>query len=124
MNPQGFTILAMIGYAISGASACAGLRWENARRGPWLPVGMGSALLFQTVGIGLYCARSETHFFTSWSDNFLLISWALGVGYLVVLAVWKMRALGPISPTWLNRPPGERTPSTSYLFTMMLCLPV
>jgi ABC-type uncharacterized transport system permease subunit len=80
----------MIGLVL----ALGSLRLEALRRSGWQLLSVGLGVLSHTVGIGFYCAHNPTHYFTSWSENFLILSWALGAGYLLVLATWQMRALG------------------------------
>lgn len=94
MLPGHFYLAALVCYTVGAGFAFASLRIEALRKTGWqlLAVGLGGAL--QTVGIGFYCTQDDSHFFTSISEIFLLLSWALGAGYLLVLAAWAMRSLG------------------------------
>lgn len=96
MTPEVFFLLALAVYALGAALALGGLRWEPLRRGPGQHLATGLGVLLQTFGIGLHCARSETHFFTSKFESVWLLAWTLGLAYLALLLCWNMRALGSL----------------------------
>ncbi len=96
MKPDLLFLLTLIADGVGALLALGGLRWESLRQGSGLYVATTLGLLFQTAGIGVYCAQSPTHFFTAWSEIFWLLSWALSIVFLALLVGWKMRSLGAL----------------------------
>ncbi|MCZ7644766.1 MAG: cytochrome c biogenesis protein [Planctomycetota bacterium] len=120
MGPEGFKLLAALFYLAGAILALAGLRWASAREGPWPHVLLGLGLTVHSVSIGVHCARSETHFFTSLHESLWLFSWALAIGYLVALLGWGMRSLGTLLlplcvallvVSMLSKEPGKAPPA-------------
>ncbi len=96
MTPSHFYLAALACYVVGAGFAFASLRVAALRKTGFqlLAVGLGAAM--HTVGIGFYCTHTESHFFTSLTEILMLLSWALGAGYLMVLAAWSMRSLGTL----------------------------
>ncbi|MCW8131812.1 MAG: cytochrome c biogenesis protein CcsA, partial [Planctomycetota bacterium] len=81
-------------------SACVAIgsfRVPGLRGGPWLHLAVIAAAIFHSAGIGVHCAHSSTHFFTSHAENLWLLSWTLGIGYLALLLGFRMRTLGALT---------------------------
>lgn len=96
MVAQHFFLLSAMAYAAGAGVALGGLRWNSLREGPWQHLAVIAAVPFQTIGIGVHCANSSTHFFTSPAETLWLFSWALGIGYLALLVGLGMRSLGAL----------------------------
>jgi len=96
MTAETFFLLALVFYAVGVALILAGLRVEALRSPGVLLLATGLGVAAQTAGIGVHCTQSASHFFTSSQETYWLLSWALGLGYLAVLAAWKMRPLGAL----------------------------
>lgn len=94
MSPFTLSVVALVFYAAAAGVALGGLRSERLRRGPWLHLGVVLGVALHSASIGLFCANSETHFFTSLSESLWLLSWALCTAYLVLLAGWAVRSVG------------------------------
>ena len=93
MSPEQFVLLALVLYVSGAVAALLGLRYD--RRWPRAQAGaVLLAVLAQTAGISVHCAHSPTHYFTSGAEILWLLSWSAGVNYLVLLAAWRMNALG------------------------------
>jgi ABC-type uncharacterized transport system permease subunit len=53
-------------------------------------------VLFQMIGLGVHCATSETHYFTSPMEVLWLLAWSVGVNYVIILAAWRIVGLGAL----------------------------
>ena len=112
MSPETFVLAALAAYAAGFAAAVAGLRYRSARERPWQLILVALGILLQTAGLGAHCHQSPTHYFTSGTEILWLLAWAAGVNYLLVLAAWRMRALGV-----LILPLNAGLLAASFLFT-------
>jgi ABC-type uncharacterized transport system permease subunit len=112
MNAEMWILAALAAYAAAFVMAVAGLRCRPAREKPWQLILVALGVLFQTAGIGRHCHESATHYFTSGTEILWLLAWAAGINYLLVLAAWRMRALGV-----LILPLNAGLLAASFLFT-------
>ncbi|GMV79915.1 MAG: hypothetical protein AMXMBFR7_10990 [Planctomycetota bacterium] len=96
MGPEAFKLLAAGCYLSGAVAALVGLKRTEVREGSWQHVLLGMGLTVHSVGIGVHCAQSQTHFFTSIEESLWLASWALAIGYLVALVGWSLRSLGAL----------------------------
>ena len=96
MNPGSlsFVIVAIVAYAIAALLSFVSVgRGKTAATWPQLTLAI-AAVLSQTVGLGVHCATSTTHYFTSPMEILWLLSWAVGINYVLILAAWRIVGLG------------------------------
>lgn len=96
MTPEAVSLAALVCFALGAAVAIAGFRVEALRKNSYQFILVGLGVLLKTVSIGMHCARSDSHFFTSPSEVYGLLAWALSCSFLVALAVSAARSLGAI----------------------------
>ena len=85
---------ALAAYLVAALIAALGLKKSDAPRGHAQTIVIAAGIVLHSAGIGVYCAQAKTHFFTSQAEVLSLFSWSLALGYLGLLAVWRMRVLG------------------------------
>jgi ABC-type uncharacterized transport system permease subunit len=96
MNPESlsFVVVAIVAYAIGALLSFISVgRAKTTVSWPQLTLAI-VAVLAQTVGLGVHCATSSTHYFTSPMEILWLLSWSVGVNYVLILAAWRIVGLG------------------------------
>lgn len=96
MSPESlsFAIVAIVAYAIGALVSFVSVgRAKTAVTWPQLTLAV-AGVLAQTIGLGVHCATSKTHYFTSPMEILWLLSWSVGVNYVLILSAWRIVGLG------------------------------
>lgn len=94
MSPKLFVGLAIAAYAAGALFSFISVgRGKKASLAPQLALA-ALGVLFQMIGLGVHCATSETHYFTSSMEILWLLAWSVGVNYVILLVAWRIVGLG------------------------------
>jgi len=96
MSPDSisFVVVAIAAYAVGALLSFVSVgRAKTAVSWPQLTLAV-AGVLAQTIGLGVHCATSEMHYFTSPMEILWLLAWSVGVNYVFILAAWRIVGLG------------------------------
>lgn len=96
MSAESFSLAALICLGLGSAAALAGFWHERFRNNSSQFIAVGLGIFFKTLAIGAACSKNGQHFFSSASEMAGLLGWALGISYLLALAVSAARSLGAV----------------------------